>query len=209
MHLLCYFNQFLLHLTIAFSRNTAKVSNKFFLVELKKLWRNSVTKPNFEEFRHNLQRSHPSPPCALNCEGHFHHNFRHNFRHNSGMSVTKNLWRTKSCHKCPSQYIVTETCPSQFSVTNYDKSVTITFVTNEIVTDSFPSQFPSQIALFRHNFINFPSQFPSQIATFSVVVVLFLIISWSQKLNRYCKPQSLFVILPWNSICFSLAQHLR
>ena len=42
-------------------------------------------------------------------------------------------------------------------------------MTNEILTDSFPSQFPSQIALFRHNFINFPSQFPSQIATFSVV----------------------------------------
>jgi len=46
------------------------------------------------------------------------------------------------------------------------------YIVNEIVTDSFPSQFPSQIALFRHNFINFPSQFPSQIATFPVVLLV-------------------------------------
>jgi len=32
-------------------------------------------------------------------------------------------------------------------------------VTNEIVTDKFPPQFPSQSTLFRHNFLIFPSQF--------------------------------------------------
>jgi len=128
-------------------------------------------------FRHNLWRKVTN--LSQNCDG-----FRHNshVRHKNNLplwsssfencdepSVTNWLWRKNSVTIFPSQKIVTDAFPSQLSVTNCDWSVTITFVMNEIVTDSFSSQFPSQIALFRHIFINFPSQFPSQIATFPVV----------------------------------------
>jgi len=72
------------------------------------------------------------------------------------ISVTNGLWWKKSV---------------TISVTSWlwrTMSVTI-LPSQKIVTDDFPSQN----ALFRHNFINFPSQFPSQIATFSVVVVCY------------------------------------
>ena len=48
---------------------------------------------------------------------------------------------------------------------NCDRPITIRIVTNKIVTDCFPSQFPSQYVLFRQN-LRF---FPSQMATFPIV----------------------------------------
>jgi len=58
--------------------------------------------------------------------------------------------------------IVRDEVRHKFAVTeNCDGPVTIEFVANEIVTDSFPSQFPSQFQEFSyHNFCHKLQLFP-------------------------------------------------
>ena len=178
MHILWYFNQFLLHWTIAFSRHTVKVSNKLFSLNSKKLWRNlwrnSITKPNCDgipsqivtDFHHSVTICDGKRPI------------RHKIVTDSVTilpSVTKRTFR----RGVPPSKIVTD-LPSQ---TDCDGKCPSQFFRQKIVTDEFPSQIvtdPSQLYLwrmklwrtvFRHNFrhkLNFPSQFHKFSVTISV-----------------------------------------
>ena len=97
-----------------------------FILVLKYLWRNSVTKSNCDatqfvtdptQFPSQSSKKSSRPTICLKLWRKFPSQFPSQF-----LTVTKYLWWKKFCHKCR-------------------------------------SQFPSQSALFRHNFLIFPSQF--------------------------------------------------
>ena len=143
--LLWHLNQILLHWTVAFSWNIVKVSNKFFSLNSKICDGICEGIPSQNQ---NCDRN-PSQFSVTNCDG--HPPFRHKLWQKVTDSVTI-LWRTSPT---PSQ----NTSPGAIPPL-------------EIVTD-FPSQFPSQIFLWRNKSVtisvtkflwrsisvtNFPSQ---------------------------------------------------